>query len=84
MTTPQRRYWFPARPNGWGWGAPCTWQGWAVVALCGALAVAGLYFFPPHRAPLGLVIHLVLVNAGLTLVCWLTGEPPRRRRNAPR
>ncbi|MCB5160831.1 hypothetical protein [Marinomonas algarum] len=25
--------WFPAKKNGWGWGKPCTWQGWLVMLI---------------------------------------------------
>ena len=26
----ERKYWFPAKRYGWGWGMPNTWQGWLV------------------------------------------------------
>lgn len=31
MTDKKKTIWFPAKKNGWGWGRPNTWQGWAVL-----------------------------------------------------
>jgi hypothetical protein len=31
VTSPEPRYWFPAKRYGWGWGSPATWQGWVVL-----------------------------------------------------
>jgi hypothetical protein len=28
----ERKYWFPAKRYGWGWGIPCSWRGWLVLA----------------------------------------------------
>lgn len=28
-----RKYWFPAKRFGWGWGLPSAWQGWVVLLL---------------------------------------------------
>ena len=33
MSDETKRYWFPAKRYGWGWGPPATWQGWAVLIL---------------------------------------------------
>lgn len=76
---PERRYWFPAKRYGWGWGLPTCWQGWVVLAGFVGLLVAGTFIFPPR---LGLasyyayVVVLIMIPIG---VCWVTGEPPRWR-----
>jgi hypothetical protein len=73
----KRRYWFPAKRYGWGWGFPVTWQGWLVLGILAGLVCAGLFLLPGGSfAHLG--YNLVLV-AALILVCWLKGEPPRWR-----
>lgn len=73
---PAPRYWFPAKSYGWGWGPPCAWQGWAVIACFALLAVAGIFLFPPEDEPGALMVYLVTLNIGLMTICWLTGEPP--------
>ena len=46
------KYWFPAKSYGWGWGAPSTWQGWAVFGAVAALLFGASVLFPPDTAPL--------------------------------
>jgi hypothetical protein len=76
----ERRYWFPAKRYGWGWGLPCTWEGWLAVAVFVALIAAGAWLFPPSRAVLDAYTAYVLVLVALFGgVCWLKGEPPRWR-----
>jgi len=74
-----RQYWFRAKRYGWGWGLPVTWQGWLVLAVFVALLIANTFAFPPSQQP-GLYFGLtVVLVAALSVVCWLTGEPPRWR-----
>ena len=45
----KKKIWFPAKRYGWGWGLPCAWQGWVVLAvwiLLMSLSVWGL--LPRH------------------------------------
>jgi hypothetical protein len=44
------RYWFPAKRYGWGWGLPCTWQGWLVLAAYLGLMVGAARLCPPRKA----------------------------------
>ena len=37
-----RKYWFPAKRYGYGWGLPGTWQGWLVFGAYGALVIASV------------------------------------------
>lgn len=76
---PVSAYWFPAKRYGWGWGLPIAWQGWVVFAAFFALVIAGVFLFPPHRAPVNFVVYVVALSCLLIIVCWLKGEPPRWR-----
>jgi hypothetical protein len=41
-----RKYWFPAKRYGWGWGIPSSWQGWLILAVFAGLLVVGSFLFP--------------------------------------
>jgi hypothetical protein len=75
----QRRYWFPAKRYGWGWGIPGTWQGWLVLGAFAVLVIVGSSLFPPAREPGRYVVYVAVLCALLIGVCWLKGEPPRWR-----
>jgi len=74
-----KKYWFPAKRYGWGWGIPVTWQGWLVLALYAILLVAGVLLFPPHIETARFVVYVVVCSTLFTIVCWWKGEPPRWR-----
>src|SRR5438477_3179605 len=76
---PERKFWFPAKRYGWGWGFPTCWQGWVVLALFGILLAAGTVVFPPASSLGAYLLYVVVLSLLLTGVCWLTGEPPRWR-----
>ena len=48
------RYWFPAKR--YGWGSPCTWQGWLVLAAYLGLMVGAARLCPPEKSVLGFVV----------------------------
>jgi hypothetical protein len=74
-----KKYWFPAKSYGWGWGVPSSWQGWVVlVAYLGVIATVP-YFQPPRRHLLPFALCIGAATAALVLVLWLKGEPPRWR-----
>jgi hypothetical protein len=56
----ERKYWFPAKRCGYGWGIPSSWQGWLVLAVFVALLGVGSFLFPPH-AKLGAYLAYVAV-----------------------
>ena len=60
----ERKYWFPAKRYGWGWGIPSSWQGWLVLAAFVGLLVVGSLLFPPS-AKLGAYLAYVAVLCGL-------------------
>lgn len=39
----QKKYWFPAKKYGYGWGLPVTWQGWVVVVSYLVLITATVF-----------------------------------------
>lgn len=75
-----KRFWFPAKTYGWGWGPPVTWQGWAILIVWVVALCAGLFLLRhhPYRLPLRLGYVLVM-GVILGLICYLTGEPPKWR-----
>ena len=43
----ETRYWFRAKRYGWGWGLPCSWQGWVFFLIwLGALLGAAIRLMP--------------------------------------
>jgi hypothetical protein len=75
----ERKYWFPAKRYGWGWGIPSSWQGWLVLAAFVGLLVVGSFLLPPS-AMLGAYLAYVAVLCVLLVgTCWLKGEPLRWR-----
>jgi hypothetical protein len=72
-------YWFPAKRHGWGWGLPSNRKGWAVLIVFYGLVAAGAALFLPQRQTVGFVVYCAVLSLLLVLVCYLTGEPPRRR-----
>ena len=79
-----KRYWFPAKRHGWGWGFPSSWQGWVVLGLYVVLVVLGAFALLPllkHPAVyFSVYLGYVAILTGLFLaICWWKGEPPRWR-----
>ncbi len=73
----QRKYWFPAKRYGWGWGIPTTWQGWLVLLAFIVLLVIGSVLFPPRTELWAYLAYVAVLCALLIVICWLKGEPPR-------
>jgi hypothetical protein len=72
-------YWFPAKRYGWGWGAPTTWQGWAVLAAWFTALAAGMIFLRMRHHPLWWLIYVLGLTALIALVFYWKGEPLRWR-----
>ena len=75
----EKKYWFPAKTFGWGWGLPCAWQGWVVFLSFLALVGLAAMRFPPATEEAGFTVCLMILIALFVLICWLKGEPPRWR-----
>ncbi|MDD3761563.1 MAG: hypothetical protein PHO57_12160 [Acidithiobacillus sp.] len=74
-----KRYWFPAKRNGFGWGLPQVWQGWLVLAGYAAGMLGAAFLFPPSHAPVGFWIAVSILTGILVSTCILKGEPPEWR-----
>lgn len=79
LMSEQRKYWFPAKRYGWGWGFPAAWQGCVVIVVYVCLIGAGVTFISPSDEPALFVAWLVLLSLLLIAVCWARGEPPQWR-----
>jgi len=76
------KIWFPAKRYGWGWGLPCAWQGWVVLAAyVGAAAGLALGLLPTHPTAYGWAMGAA--TALLLALCWWKGEPPAWRWGGP-
>jgi len=71
----EKKYWFPTKRYGWGWGLPSAWQGWLVLLVFVVLLGGGFFLLPAA----GFGVYVALLVVGLCGVCWLKGEPPRWR-----
>lgn len=74
MASP-KRYWFPAKEFGVGWGVPQVWEGWLVLAAYVAGIALVHHFLPLAGDPRGFAAGIGGLTALLMLVCWLKGEP---------
>jgi hypothetical protein len=73
-----RQYWFRAKKYGWGWGLPLVWQGWAVAIVWLAMMVVGaIRLLPMH--PIAFLFFTPIMGGVITLICYITGEPPKWR-----
>lgn len=72
-------YWFPAKTYGWGWGIPCTWQGWVVLLgyILGITLIAIVW--NPVGYPALYYTSVILLTVLLIVICWLKGEKPSWR-----
>ena len=75
----EKKYWFPAKRYGWGWGIPSSWQGWVVLCAFVALLALGALVVPPDRQPGWYLGFVGVCSVVLIAVCWLKGESPRWR-----
>ena len=84
MTRRTPDIWFPAKRYGWGWGLPCAWQGWVVLAAYLALLVLAAFVVRPELHMARWIASVVVLSLLLIAVCWWKGERPRWRWGEPR
>jgi hypothetical protein len=77
--TEQTEIWFPAKRYGWGWGFPCTWQGWAVLIAYAGLIVLASVIVRPDLYMKWWVACIAGLSLLLVVVCWWKGEKPHWR-----
>lgn len=78
MDDEPKRYWFPAKRYGWGWGPPSTWQGWLVLLVWLAVLIPASTSFAARSLPLFFVFIAVMVTS-IIAICYAKGEPPSWR-----
>jgi hypothetical protein len=66
--------WFRAKRYGWGWGLPCSWQGWVFFLIWLAVLVVTAVKLMPGR-PLVFTLALAGMTLILVLACHIKGEP---------
>jgi hypothetical protein len=74
-----KKYWFPAKRYGWGWGPPATWQGWVVLVVFIVLLAAGGIAFLPTRDVVSFLLYTLFLTLTFGAVCYAKGEPPSWR-----
>jgi hypothetical protein len=72
-----KKYWFPAKKYGWGWGLPVCWQGWVVLAIWLACLFAGVLLVKYSVALF--VVYAIVLGAVFFSIVYLKGEKPRWR-----
>ena len=78
MQANEKKVWFTAKRYGWGWGLPCSWQGWVVLIAYPVLATGGLLFIGMQH--LGFVVgYMATLLIALFIICLIKGEKPRWR-----
>lgn len=79
MSRDPKDIWFPAKTYGWGWGLPCRWQGWVVMAAYLVLVVGGVFFLRGVRNGSVFIAYMTVLTAVLVVICWRKGETLRWR-----
>ena len=69
--------WFPAKRYGWGWGLPCTWQGWVTGAVWLVVYVTGFSVLMSFNHYVWAAVYGAVSVAVLVVVCMWKGEKPR-------
>ena len=68
-------YWFKRKLYGWGW-VPVKWQGWLVVFISVAIAIAGIYIGEIDDAPGAALIGILLMITIIFAFGYWKGEKP--------
>jgi hypothetical protein len=79
MNDKSKRYWFPAKRYGWGWGFPSAWQGWAVFIVFIAVVSILPFLINPNDNMPGFLIAMTAAAAILVGICYVKGEAPKWR-----
>ena len=74
-----KQYWFPAKAYGWGWGFPCAWQGWVVLAAYPGVVIGISIWSNPEGSPVRFFAAIGAATAVLLVICAVKGERPRWR-----
>jgi isopentenyldiphosphate isomerase len=83
MSSKPNQLWFKAKRFGWGW-YPCTWQGWAILAMFLFVIVRGVMWIDAHAlTPKEFLIDFLpqtyILTVFMIIICYATGEKPTWR-----
>ena len=73
------KVWFHAKRYGWGWGLPCAWQGWVVMAAFIANISLAAVIIHPASHPAAYYTDVILSVMVLIAIGFWKGEKPRWR-----
>jgi hypothetical protein len=79
MQEDAKKFWFPAKNYGYGWGLPSCWQGWLVLASYLLLVSGGAFLLQPGKHLAGYLGYVGALSVILIIVCWIKGEKARWR-----
>jgi len=78
MSEEEKKFWFPAKRYGWGWGLPCRWQGWVVLLIYLLLILATAFLLHCETHPTSGSDSICSHTAGFLMAKGLSfdvGEP---------
>jgi hypothetical protein len=75
--------WFRVKRYGYGAGLPCSWEGWAVMAIYLAIVVIVAVLGSPHveAHPFAYFAAITAPTALLVFIAWRKSDGPWRWRN---
>lgn len=74
----KKKIWFPAKTYGYGWGLPCSWQGWMVLLVYIALIVTAPRIALLNKQPMFYSAYVGILTLILIGICmWKGGRPHR-------
>jgi hypothetical protein len=74
MKPDEKRFWFPAKKYGYGWGPPNCWQGWLVILIYVALLSGGSFLLRPDKHMALFLGYTAILTAVLVIICYIKGE----------
>lgn len=83
LTDNPNGYWFKRKVYGWGW-VPVKWQGWAVVIIGIAMAMAGVRWGEMKNSLEITVASVTAMMAFVFFFGFLKGEKPRWQWGLPK
>jgi uncharacterized membrane protein YhaH (DUF805 family) len=79
MKPGEKKFWFPAKKYGYGWGPPNCWQGWLVFLAYIVLMIGGYILLRPDKHLALFLGYIAILTAVLIVICYLKGEKAGRR-----
>lgn len=74
-----KKFWFPAKKYGWGWGFPVVWQGWVTLSVYILSIIILSLKFKPSQSPLGFILSIIMATLFFISICLIKGERPEWR-----